>query len=236
MKIEWNKVTALSKAVALALFVALPFIGFWYGIQYGELAAYLRLENPSAATTTTGYYGNVAEWQVNRDDAAGFSIAYPIDFDAQAGYAAKPSSDWRAGANGAPGLTRFTLTIPRAFEPQSNFADAKLTVGDSGDARAVANCLAPDPTGGPAAPTSSVSLNGTPFTEFHSADVGAGNYYETTSYRTVHAGRCYAVEYTIHSTQIMNYPASYHLRPFDKAKAADLLDRIAGTFTFIAKP
>ena len=40
MKIEWNKVTWYSKIVALALFVALPFIGFYYGTKYGRLTAF----------------------------------------------------------------------------------------------------------------------------------------------------------------------------------------------------
>ena len=34
MNIEWNKVTWYSKLVALALFVALPFIGFYLGVKY----------------------------------------------------------------------------------------------------------------------------------------------------------------------------------------------------------
>lgn len=33
-KIVWNKVTPLSKAIAMALFVALPFIGFLLGMAY----------------------------------------------------------------------------------------------------------------------------------------------------------------------------------------------------------
>jgi len=31
---QWTTVTPLSKAIALALFVALPFIGFYLGRQY----------------------------------------------------------------------------------------------------------------------------------------------------------------------------------------------------------
>ncbi len=34
MKIQWNKVTWYSKVLALALFVALPFIGFKLGMCY----------------------------------------------------------------------------------------------------------------------------------------------------------------------------------------------------------
>lgn len=33
-KNAWNKVTPLSKALALAMFVAFPFLGFYLGTQY----------------------------------------------------------------------------------------------------------------------------------------------------------------------------------------------------------
>jgi hypothetical protein len=30
-KIKWHEVTPLSKTIALALFIAMPFLGFWVG-------------------------------------------------------------------------------------------------------------------------------------------------------------------------------------------------------------
>ena len=75
-------------------------------------------------------------------------------------------------------------------------------------------------------------INGIDFTVFHFSDAGAGNIYETTSYRTVHGGQCWAIEYTIHSSQIGNYPPKYGLQPFNEATLHDVLDRIAGTFKF----
>jgi hypothetical protein len=36
MKIKFNKVTPYSKAIALTLFVAWPFLFFWFGIIYGQ--------------------------------------------------------------------------------------------------------------------------------------------------------------------------------------------------------
>lgn len=39
MRVVWNKVTWYSKTLAIALFVALPFIGFWLGIQYERLCS-----------------------------------------------------------------------------------------------------------------------------------------------------------------------------------------------------
>ena len=99
---------------------------------------------------------------------------------------------------------------------------------------AVQQCLTPDQTGVPnAGAPATTTINGIVFTIFQSADAGAGNYYQTTSYRTLHAGACYAVEYTLHSSQILNYPAQYNLQQFDPNKVTDVLNRIVGTFKFM---
>jgi hypothetical protein len=67
---------------------------------------------------------------------------------------------------------------------------------------------------------------------FNSSSAGAGNLYQTTSYRAIQGGECWAIEYTIHSSQIANYPSSYNLQPFNQTELTTLLDRIAGTFSF----
>ncbi|HEX4104266.1 MAG TPA: hypothetical protein VHZ04_02185 [Candidatus Paceibacterota bacterium] len=238
---KWNKVTWYSKLIALILFVVLPFVGFYLGIQYGEnlvlgnrSVTIVSSSGQSGAGTGAAYYSNTAEWQTDmRSEAdAGFTIAYPIDFTADDNYSAAPVTDWRLNASSTPGTKFLTITIPSAFDPQTNFADATLTVGASASNAAIANCLTPDPTGGPAATPASTTINGVPFTVFSSADAGAGNYYETTSYRTTHAGECWAVEYTIHSSQIGNYPPSYDLQVFDQSMIQGVLDRMVGTFKF----
>jgi hypothetical protein len=238
VKIEWNQVTWYSKLLALALFVALPFVAFWFGIRYGAVQQYAtdifaNLKNATSASQGENpYYENVSEWQADQNNS-GWSIAYPIDFDATDQYRPASTDNWREGTPGGPGLQPFTLTIPRAFEPQTNFAGATLTVGESGNAAAVARCLAIEPMGPPTQlPTSTVTINGTAFTVFHLSDAGAGNIYETTSYRTLHDGQCWAVEYTIHSSEIGNYPPEYGLRPLNEAMLHDVLDRIVGTFRF----
>ena len=241
MKIEWNKVTWYSKFIALALFVALPFIGFYYGVQYGKIVgdigqppAITAASTSTVAGTGASYYNDPDEWQTDANNiAGGFSIAYPLDFNAQDNYSAAPSTDWRADANGTSGIKYFTLTVPSAFEPQTNFADATLTVGASGNNTAVAQCLVADQSGGPLIATSSATINGIDFTVFKSSDAGAGNYYETTSYRTLHGGECYAVEYTVHSSQIANYPASYNLQPFNEQQIDSVMQNILGTFKFM---
>lgn len=242
MNIQWNRVTWYSKAVALVLFVGLPFLGFYWGLYYGKIegannASHLTptVSQGSASEGTSGlipYYTTPSEWQTDANNTAGaFSIAYPIDFTTQDNYTARTSTDWRWNANGIEGVNYFTLTVPRAFAPQTNFVNAVLTVGASSNATAIAQCMQQSQNGELTA-TSSAVINGVPFTLFHSNGVGAGNYYDTTSYRTIHAGKCYAVEYTVHSTQIMNYPASYHLKPFSKSRIDSLMKRIVDTFKF----
>ncbi len=137
MKIQWNKVTWYSKVLAFMLFVALPFIGFWYGAQYGETVA--LSPGSSGGQSQTGvsgsqtggpdYYHNVAAWQIDTRPDGGFSLAHPLDFPTNDIYSITPRTDWRIGANNEPGTLMLTVIIPSAFEPQTNFADAKLTVG-----------------------------------------------------------------------------------------------------------
>lgn len=214
MKTQWNKVTPLSRSIALALFVALPFVGFWFGAQYGEGVAYLQAQNSAnggAAESADAYYTNVSEWQAYANNSPGWGIAYPVDFETQ----------------GSPG--KFELVVPRLFEPHTNFAEAKLTVGQSIPA---SDCMKPTPGGPVPVPTSTAVINGVTFNVFRSDGAGAGNFYDTTSYRTVHYGKCFALEYTIHSTNIYNYPQEYHLREFNAARVRGMLDRIVGTFKF----
>ena len=42
MNIKWNKVTTLSKTLALIIFIVFPFIGFYLGVQYGEMTTSIK--------------------------------------------------------------------------------------------------------------------------------------------------------------------------------------------------
>jgi hypothetical protein len=211
-------------------------------MQYGKTIALIGQTPTITSTTgTTGgatntgvaFYNNPAEWELDANNTAGgFSISYPLDFDTQDNYSIAPSTDWRLNAN-ASGVKYFTLTVPRAFEPQTNFVDSTLTVGASAANAAVTQCLITDQSEGPTTATSSATINGINFTVFQFTDAGAGNYYETTSYRTLHAGKCYAVEYTVHYGQIANFPSSYNLQPFNEQQIDSVMQNIVGTFKFM---
>jgi hypothetical protein len=84
-----------------------------------------------------------------------------------------------------------------------------VTIGASMDPAAVSGCQ--------------VAENGeinrssaTAFTRFTLSDAGAGNYYETTSYRVLKNGACLSVETVIHSTSLGAYPANSGIKEFNK--------------------
>lgn len=84
-----TKVTSVSKALALALFVALPFIGFWFGTLCAENEradnATLNTTKPSKNTRGTTAAQQISTttatttaWQTfDGGEALGFSIKYP---------------------------------------------------------------------------------------------------------------------------------------------------------------
>jgi len=166
----------------------------------------------------------------NYADATGlFSFSFPSEFTFSGGDIGY-TQDWRQGT-GDLGFLQAVVTIPKTFMPKTNFGDAKFTVGVSADSHAVATCLVPDY--GPMQNVSTTTINGVTYTKILWSDAGAGNLYETTSYRTIRDGICYAVEYTIHSSNIYNYSPDQGISVFDHDRVASILDGIARSFSFL---
>jgi len=163
------------------------------------------------------------------DGSKTFSFVYPNSFTLSGGELGYTQS-WRQGTTDL-GMMLAVVTIPRSFQPQTNFSEAKFTVGTSSDVNAVAACLTD--TSGNSAQGTTTTINGVPYTVFSFGDAGAGNFYQTTSYRTVRDGQCYAIEYTVHSTNIGNYPPEQHITAFDEAKVKSALEGIVRSFKFL---
>lgn len=157
-----------------------------------------------------------------------FSFSYPVGFTLSGvlGF----TTDWRVQSTDS-GLQLAQVYIPRSYQPGTNFSEAKFTVGTSSDPHAVTNC----PTEGDGNPVkkSTVTINGTPYTKLSFGDAGAGNFYDTTSYRTLRDGQCYTIEYTIHSTNIGNYSPDQGIVEFDKIKIQNTLDGMVQSFKFL---
>jgi membrane-bound inhibitor of C-type lysozyme len=159
-----------------------------------------------------------------------FSFSYPSDLSVS-GDGGGYTQSWMVNAT-TSGMILAEVKVPQSFEAGTNFGDATFTVGTSADPSALATCLTYNPTGGKATTATTTVINGTTYTVFHSADAGAGNRYDTTSYRTSRNSQCYAIEYTIHYAVFQNFPKG-SVKQFDESALQSKLDTIAQSFTFL---
>lgn len=141
-----------------------------------------------------------------------------------------PSTDWKAGTE-EKGILLASVIIPRTYMQSTNFSNARLTIGRGTTANTIKSCTTASTTNGEIK-DSTVMISGYPFTKFTLSDAGAGNFYETTSYRGILDGDCYVVEYTIHSTNIGNYSPDQNIKEFDKPMIKNNLEKIIQSLHF----
>ena len=139
------------------------------------------------------------------------------------------TSSWRTNTS-LSGDFHVGILIPRSIQPNTNFSDAKFTVGSSDNQAAISECLIP--TNGERE-KGETEINGTIFKKITLTEGAAGNYYDTTSYRAIKDGKCYAVEYTIHSMNLRNYPAEENIQEFNTPFIVEILEDMARSFEFM---
>lgn len=139
------------------------------------------------------------------------------------------STEWAVNTS-ALGLVLAKLSLPKEVQPKTNFSEATLTVGTSSDEKAIATCI--KPTNGEALDTT-VMINKIPFTVLTLDDAGAGNFYKTKTYRTVRDNQCYAITYTIHSTNSGAYSPDQGIGLFDEEKIKGILENVVNSFSFL---
>jgi hypothetical protein len=157
-----------------------------------------------------------------------FSFSFPRNLNVVGGDA-DLANLWRQNTEKQGNLLAMVI-IPRSIEPKTNFSEAIFTVGSSADTTEVASCL--KPLNGEV-DMGTVNIKGKTFTKLSLGDAGAGNYYDTTSYRIVRNGQCYAIEHTIHSTSLAAYEPSQGIREFDRGRIVGMLEEIAASFSFL---
>lgn len=123
------------------------------------------------------------------------------------------------------------IVVPQSLYPGTNFSEAWLTVGSSNDPPAIAACLKNVQEEG--MDVQDTTIDAYPFTKFSTGGAAAGNYYDTTAYHTILDGDCWAIEYTIHTTNIHNYPPEAGISEFSSAPLKAQLDLSARSFTFL---
>ncbi|HWC57857.1 MAG TPA: MliC family protein [Candidatus Paceibacterota bacterium] len=166
--------------------------------------------------------------QTFTDGSQTFSFMHPSDVTISGGDIGY-TQDWRVNTQ-TLGLLLVKATLPSTLQPKTNFAGATFTVGTSSDPDTIKNCTLA--TNGEH-DTGTVTLQGITYHKITLSDAGAGNFYDTTSYRTLHNSQCYAIEYTIHSTNIGNYSPDQGITQFDKQSVTNELDAMAKSFTFL---
>ena len=199
---------------------------FW---SKGDNAFVSENDKQTFTNCVTGNQTTDQEVSTFTDVGKTFSFSYPNQFKLSGGEMGY-SQNWKSNANSL-GLLLTVVQIPKSFLPNTNFSEAKFTVGTSADPVAIKNCLKTE--NGEVVKTEKVEINGTSFTEITINDAGAGNFYETTSYRALQNDQCYGVEYTIHSTNIGNYSADQEIKEFDKTKITSILEGIVQSFKFL---
>jgi membrane-bound inhibitor of C-type lysozyme len=178
-----------------------------------------------AGTVTTGSGTNTFT-----NESKSFSFSYPSGMSVIGGGGGY-TQDWMVNAT-TSGMVLAEIKLPQSYLPGSNFGDAKFTVGTSADPSALSTCLTYNPTGAPKFASSTVTISGTTYAVLQSSNPGAGNYYDTTSYRTERDSQCYAIEYTIHYANFQNFPKG-KVTQFDEAALKSTLDSIVKSFTFL---
>jgi hypothetical protein len=160
-----------------------------------------------------------------------FSFEYDPTFELEAPEMGKMhyGSGWSRYAQGL-GYLIVRISVPTSYRENTNLSEAYFKVGRSTDSEGIQNCAVP---GEGEKLSGSVTVSGYPFAVFTSADAGAGNFYEVTSYRGIVDGDCYALEYTLHSTNIGNYPPEEGIREFDHDKVASDMEKIVQSFRFL---
>jgi membrane-bound inhibitor of C-type lysozyme len=190
---------------------------------YDNCVANAALHSSTATSTNTTGLKTFA------DQGNTFTFSYPASVTVSGGGVGY-STDWMVDAT-TSGMILAKATLPNTFEPKTNLGDSTFTIGTSADPSAISECLTYAPSGN-GSDKSVITINGVTYTKFITGDAGAGNLYETTSYRTIRNNQCYAIEYTIHSTQIANYPPGAGITAFDHAKVQAVFESIVQSVHF----
>ncbi len=219
--------------------VTLPQVESGSGVRYqattltfwtkGSNAFLTDSDKPSYTNCVAGTVTSNGDSQRFTDSTNAFSFSYP-SIARLSGSDGSYTTDWMFNAT-STGMLLAKVIIPRDVQPKTNFSEARLTIGVSSQDAAITGCLIP--TSGAQVATSTLSINGIPYTVITSNDAGAGNFYQTTSYRAVHDDQCYAIEYTIHTTNIDNYSPDQGITEYDATTIKALLENMVQSFRWL---
>lgn len=194
----------------------------------GSDASVTQGSSTTFGNCVSGTVHQTAGTKTYTDANKSYSIAYPSTLTLSGGGGGYTES-WRKNA-GTSGMLLAKIAIPASLQPKTNFAGGQLTIGMSMDPQALKSCVTP--AQGEEA-QANVELGSSSFSVFASSDFGAGNSVQTLSYRSVHAGACYALETNIHSMNLGNFGPEQSVVAFDQAQVQDMMSKMVKSFHFL---
>ncbi len=205
----------MKKIIIGILVLALISVGAWAAMH--KWASPIK-QNPTAKTYI--------------DPGQRFTLLYPAHWTASGpeGNVAEPPTAWSVVTQ-TLGMVSAKVSVPKELYPNTNFSEAWLTVGWSNNSTAINTCTINTQQEG--MDVQDAVIDGTLFKKFTTSDAGAGNLYDTIAYHALLDGDCWAIEYTIHSTNIYNYPPEAGIVEFDKSDLMMTLDEVAHSFDFL---
>ncbi|OHA58216.1 MAG: hypothetical protein A2571_03065 [Candidatus Vogelbacteria bacterium RIFOXYD1_FULL_44_32] len=155
-----------------------------------------------------------------------FTFNFPADFSLTEGGRPGFEDNWSTLSQ-ATGTVYTILTLPRSFQPGTNFSEATITLAGSTSATSTCTDLPNEALikSGP------VNIGGVQFERAEISEGAAGNLYQTTVYRRLVNNICLSIESTIHSTNLGVYDQGT-VKEFDQSKIADLLWSVISTYSF----
>ena len=156
-----------------------------------------------------------------------YKLRYPRDFDVLRGDSAS------GGLIGNPAVQ---LAFPEdAFQtPRTNYGGTYLTISIGTDKPSLDNCYKKPShmvlLGANAELSDTQLINGRIFYTGTFQDFAAGSVYDSKIYRALVDGRCFEAVQTIHTGNIVNYPAGTATE-FDQSKAMNILNQMLETLT-----
>lgn len=121
------------------------------------------------------------------------------------------------------------IQTPRDLYPNTNFSDAGVAVSAE-FAKDLNECLGKNQGG--KIFSQNMNINGEVFYFATSSDAGAGNFYESNTYRSLLGGQlCFEISETIHTTNIGNYPPGT-VKEVNKGDVINSLRNILSSFKF----
>lgn len=170
-----------------------------------------------------------------------FSFSYPSNFRLQ-NQDNDLTASWMNGT-ATTGHILAKVISPDTLQPKTNLSEAWFQVGASNNPNALTECLTKangvsvnnsekNSADNHMIKKSTTTIDDTQFTVFAFNDAGAGNFYDTNSYRVLRNGTCYDLEYVIHSTNIGNYSLEQNIKEFDEPKIRATLEGIVNSFAF----